>query len=81
MALNVLLVILTVSIIVLLANVSTLWKEIHGIRQWIKNFADACVKFQENEQEIAKHIRAVESVLNMAIQRAKEEKEKEGGIE
>lgn len=77
MALNVLLIILTVSIIVILTNVSTLWKEIHGIRQWIKNFADACVKFQENEQEIAKHIRAVESVLNMAIQRAKEEKEKE----
>lgn len=81
MALNVLLIILTVSIIVILTNVSTLWKEIHGIRQWIKNFADACVKFQENEQEIAKHIRAVESVLNMAIRRAKEEKEKEGGIE
>lgn len=74
---TVLLTVLTVSVIVLLANVSTLWKEIHGIRQWIKNFADACVKFQENEQEIAKHIRAVESVLNMAIQRAKEEKEKE----
>ena len=81
MALNVLLIILTFSIIVLLANVSTLWKEIHGIRQWIKNFADTCIKFQENEQEIAKHIRAVESVLNMAIQRAKEEKEKGGGAE
>lgn len=78
---TVLLTVLTVSIIVLLANVSTLWKEIHGIRQWIKNFADACIKFQENEQEIAKHIRAVESVRNMAIQRAKEEKEKEEGAE
>ena len=78
---SILLTVLTVSVIVLLVNVSTLWKEIHGIRKWIKNFADACVKFQENEQEIAKHIRAVESVLNMAIQRAKEEKEKEGGTE
>ena len=76
---SILLTVLTVSVIVLLANVSTLWKEIHGIRQWIKNFADACVKFQENEQEIAKHIRAVESVLNMAIKQAKEEKEKDGG--
>ena len=74
---SILLTVLTVSVIVLLANVSTLWKEIHGIRLWIKNFADACVKFQENEQEIAKHIRAVESVLNMAIKQAKEEKEKE----
>lgn len=78
---NILLIVLTISIIVLLANVSTLWKEIHGIQLWIKNFADACVKFQENEQEIAKHIRAVESVLNMEIQRAKEEKEKDGGTE
>lgn len=74
---SILLTVLTVSIIVLLANVSTLWTEIHRIKTWLKQFGDACARFEENEREIAKHIRNVEEAFNMAVKMAKEMKERE----
>ena len=69
--------VLALAVIVLLANVSTLWTEIHRIKTWLKQFGDACARFEENEREIAKHIRSIEEAFNMAVKMAKEMKEKE----
>ena len=64
--------VLALAVIVLLANVSTLWTEIHRIKMWLKQFGDACARFEENEREIAKHIRNIEEAFNMAVKIAKE---------